>query len=119
MPEVAKKATLDLAQKKLFVNGEEFPWRISEDGPQLDDLVSPLRRITLTFYAHDVEVIPAKTIAMEKAALRVEQARREVADAQLRAKEAGERLLAAHAEAALAEAEAKGQINWTKDEDGE
>lgn len=40
MPEFAEKVTLDLARKKLFVNGNE------------------LRSVTLTFYTKDIEVIP-------------------------------------------------------------
>lgn len=117
MPEVAKKATLDLARRKLFVDGEEFPWHISEDGPQLNDLVSPPRSITLTFYAHDVEVIPVKTIAVERAELVVERETRALADAQRHVQDASMRLAAAQAELKSAQAEARGQIDWTKDEE--
>ena len=60
MPEIAKKVTLDLAKKKLFVDGAEFPWLISKEGPSFGgDMDGPIRRITLTFFADDLEVIPA------------------------------------------------------------
>jgi hypothetical protein len=60
MPEIAKLVTLDLKQRKLFVDGQEFPWWIDEKGPILNNLAAPgeLRSVTLTFYADDVEVIP-------------------------------------------------------------
>ncbi|ORL40177.1 hypothetical protein A6F59_16710 [Prescottella equi] len=60
MPGIAKKAVLDLAQKKFYVDGEEFPWFIDADGPTLNNLCSPdtLRSVTLTFFVEDVEVIP-------------------------------------------------------------
>jgi hypothetical protein len=60
MPELPKKVTIDLASKKLFVNGEEFPWHLTEEGPRLMALTDPdaLPSVTLTFYAEDVEVIP-------------------------------------------------------------
>lgn len=63
MPELAKKISVDLAHKKLFVDGEEFPWRISEEGPRLMALTGPdaLPSVTITFYAENVEVIPAST----------------------------------------------------------
>ncbi|MGW4718858.1 hypothetical protein [Nocardia sp. NPDC004260] len=62
MPELPKLVTLDLAQKKLFIDGVEFPWHISAEGPRLNALMTPddLRSVTLTFYTEDVEVIPAK-----------------------------------------------------------
>lgn len=61
MPDIASKVTLDLAQKKLFIDGTEFPYAISDDGVSLSDLGSSksLQAVTLTFFADDVEVIPA------------------------------------------------------------
>lgn len=60
MPELAKKVTLDLAARKLYVDGSEFPWLISEDGPQFNDLATrgSIRSVTLTFFTQDVEVVP-------------------------------------------------------------
>lgn len=63
MPNVAKHVTLDLAQKKLFVDGQEFPWLITEDGPHFDRMCQPraMKTVTLTFYTEDVEVVPERT----------------------------------------------------------
>lgn len=60
MPEIAKKVTLDLKQRKLFVDGTEFPWAITADGPTFGSLVGHhvLRTVTLSFFTDDVEVIP-------------------------------------------------------------
>ncbi|MBF6189439.1 hypothetical protein [Nocardia farcinica] len=61
MPDIAKHVTVDLAQRKLYVNGEEFPYLVAEDGIQIDHLVA--RRgptpVTVTFFTEDVEVVPA------------------------------------------------------------
>lgn len=59
MPELPKLATVDLVRRKLFVDGVEFPWHISEDGARLDIPRRPddLRRVTLTFYAERGELI--------------------------------------------------------------
>lgn len=60
MPDIAQKATLDLKEKKLFVDGVEFPWLISEEGPKLNNLAADatMRSVTLTFFVDDVEVLP-------------------------------------------------------------
>lgn len=60
MPDIAKLVTLDLAKKKLYVDGAEFPWLISEEGPSFAPLSDPrdLRRMTITILADDVEVLP-------------------------------------------------------------
>lgn len=60
MPAMAKLVTLDLARRKLYVDGAEFPWLISEAGPQLNDLAAnnQVRSVTLTFFCDDVVVIP-------------------------------------------------------------
>lgn len=60
MPEIAKLVTLDLARKKLFVDGAEFPWLISQEGPIFSALADPhdVRQVTLTFFTDDVSVIP-------------------------------------------------------------
>lgn len=59
MPEMAKKAVLDLEQRKLFIDGAEFPWYISEDGPTVAcEGVNEIPAVALTFYAESIEVIP-------------------------------------------------------------
>ena len=61
MPEIARKVVVDLAQKKLFINGDEFPWAISEGGVSLTALGSKneLQGVSFTMFADDVEVLPA------------------------------------------------------------
>lgn len=70
MPDIAKKAVLDLAQKKFYVDGEEFPWFIDVDGPTLNNLCSPdtLRSVTLTFFVEDVEVVPEEAASSDEGA---------------------------------------------------
>ncbi len=60
MPEIPRLAVIDLAAKKLFVDGAEFPWLISEEGPKLDGLADRNlpRSVTLTFFVDDVQVVP-------------------------------------------------------------
>ena len=104
MPELAKKVTLDLARNRLFINGEEFPWHISEEGPVLNDVMArnALRSVSITFYAEDIEVIPAKSVAVEAAELRIEHAQRALADAEANVRDASLRLQMAHGELAAA-----------------
>lgn len=60
MPEIAKLVTLDLAKKKLYIDGAEFPWLISQEGPTFSALANPheIRQMTITIFADDVEVLP-------------------------------------------------------------
>jgi len=60
MPDLAKLVTLDLSQKKLYIDGVEFPWLISQEGPTFNALADPgdVRRVTVTILADDVQVIP-------------------------------------------------------------
>ena len=60
MPEVPKKITVDLAAKKLLIDGTEFPWLITGDGPQVvwPDLKGN-GLVTITIPADGVEVIAA------------------------------------------------------------
>lgn len=60
MPALAQKVTVDLKQKKLFINGVEFPWYISEDGVDITGLAAnnELAMVSFTMLAVDVEVIP-------------------------------------------------------------
>ena len=57
MPKPADLVSLDLKQRKLFIDGEEFPWSISVDGPIFGPLTGSVREVTLTILAYDVEVI--------------------------------------------------------------
>lgn len=59
MPALAQKVTVDLKQKKLFINGVEFPWYISEGGVDIAGLAASdeLAMVSLTLLAADVEVI--------------------------------------------------------------
>ncbi|MEV6432589.1 hypothetical protein [Nocardia sp. NPDC051463] len=69
MPDIAKLVTLDLAAKKLYIDGAEFPWWISEEGPTFGPLTDPrdVRRVTLTILADDVEIIPEGAEKMQAA----------------------------------------------------
>lgn len=60
MPSIPQKITVDMKQKKLFINGSEFPWYITEDGVNILGLASnnELATVQLTLLATDVEVIP-------------------------------------------------------------
>lgn len=60
MPDLANLVVLDLSRKKLFVDGVEFPWLISQEGPTFSALANPYepRAVTVTFFADDVQVIP-------------------------------------------------------------
>lgn len=109
MPELAEMVTLDLAQKKMFVNGEEFPWFISEQGPTFAGLANPdeIRSVTLTFYAKDVEVIPEGPLTVEEARRRVERAHRDLTGAHEDVRRAAERATKAQEEFAAARDEAK------------
>ncbi|EOM75763.1 hypothetical protein DW322_00825 [Rhodococcus rhodnii] len=61
-PRVASGVTLDWNERKLLVDGTEFPWLIAEEpGPSIqvdtDDFTS-ISRVTVTFFADgDVEII--------------------------------------------------------------
>ena len=60
MPNLAR-IVLDMAQRKLFIDGSEFPWYVSEDGIEVHDLMASneLPSITLRILADSIEVIPA------------------------------------------------------------
>jgi hypothetical protein len=60
MPDFPNLVTVDLHSKKLLINGVEFPWYITEEGPRIDGLMAPntLKSVTLTIYTKDIEVIP-------------------------------------------------------------
>lgn len=59
MPEIAKSVVLNLKQRKLFVDGEEFPWAISEEGPRLEwEGINSIGAVTLTILADAITVVP-------------------------------------------------------------
>lgn len=62
MPEIAKRVVLDLMQKKLFVDGEEFPWHIEAGGPMISAAPNEISRVSLTFFADAIEVIPVQDV---------------------------------------------------------
>ncbi|MFE3060664.1 hypothetical protein [Nocardia sp. NPDC059239] len=57
MPELAKNVVIDYEHEKLFIDGHEFPWVISEDGPILnaEPDVGPVQ-VTVTLLAERAEV---------------------------------------------------------------
>lgn len=60
-PRLPRKALVDLRSKKLFLDGEEFPWFISQDGIDVQDLGNKkkaLPMITFSILVQTVEVIP-------------------------------------------------------------
>ncbi|QDF16183.1 hypothetical protein SEA_MALACHAI_10 [Gordonia phage Malachai] len=61
MPKVPNRVTIDRKQRKVFVDGVEFPWMIAEQGPDVDDIANPhaIPTVTIPIIAADVEVIPA------------------------------------------------------------
>jgi hypothetical protein len=61
MPELAKRVVLDLKQRKLFIDGTQFPWLIVEDGVHIEAGVDELCKATVTFFADAVEVIPRES----------------------------------------------------------
>lgn len=78
MPDIPKLVTLDLEQRKLFVDGVEFPWYLDEEGPSISLTPSgELHRVTLTFLAEDTQVIPEEA----RESTEVFMARQRLADA--------------------------------------
>ncbi|MBF6213757.1 hypothetical protein IU487_22325 [Nocardia puris] len=57
---MAERVTIDLAARKILIDGEEFPYLLHKDGPRVNNLDTrdELRSVTLTFFAKDIEVIP-------------------------------------------------------------
>jgi hypothetical protein len=60
VPRLADKAVVDLRAKKLFIDGEEFPWFISQDGVDIEGLgdKKALPLLSLSILVRTVEVIP-------------------------------------------------------------
>jgi len=67
MPSLPKKAVLDLRCNKLFIDGEEFPWYISEDGVDVAGLLgnNEIPALSFTIFAETVDVIPKDSGAPE------------------------------------------------------
>jgi hypothetical protein len=69
MPEIANLVTLDPNQRKLLIDGLEFPWLISEDGLTINNLppTPKLPSVTVTFFPNDVEVVeqPKKKLIVD------------------------------------------------------
>jgi len=61
MPELAKKITIDMQKKKLLINNVEFPWYVTEDGFDVEDILNGNELPTVSFrvLAETLEVIPA------------------------------------------------------------
>jgi hypothetical protein len=59
MPELAKLVTVDLKQRKVFVDGVEFPWVIEANGVEVSGLGGDeIRTVTLTIPSEDLQVVP-------------------------------------------------------------
>ncbi|WP_156161662.1 hypothetical protein [Nocardia vulneris] len=59
MPELAKRVTIDHDKSKLYIDGVEFPWQITEQGPVVAEAVPgwPLKLVTVAILAENVEII--------------------------------------------------------------
>ena len=55
-----KKAVLDLEAERLFIDGAEFPWYITEDGVEVNSLLdrNAIPTISFAMFAETVEIIP-------------------------------------------------------------
>jgi hypothetical protein len=60
MANLPRKALVDLRCDKLFIDGEEFPWFITEDGISITGLGdrNALPMLSFSILAETVEVIP-------------------------------------------------------------
>jgi hypothetical protein len=65
MPKLPKTAVLDLRCNKLLIDGEEFPWYITEDGVDVAGLIGnhTIPALSFTIFAETVDVIPADSDA--------------------------------------------------------
>jgi hypothetical protein len=58
-PTLAKKITVDLHAKRLYVDGVEFPWHVSADDIEITGLgPDSMPTVRLSILAETVEVIP-------------------------------------------------------------
>ncbi|WP_280447838.1 hypothetical protein [Nocardia cyriacigeorgica] len=57
MPENAKIVVIDHVARTMMVDGREFPWHITDNGPSVTprESAEALERVTVTFYAEHVE----------------------------------------------------------------
>jgi hypothetical protein len=67
MPELPRRAVIDLRANKLFIDGEEFPWYITEDGIDVIGLGDKhaLPVLSFSILAETVDVIPKDDIAQD------------------------------------------------------
>lgn len=63
VPHLPKKAVLDLNAERLFIDGVEFPWYITEDGVDVASLLdsNAIPTLSFTMFAETIEVMPKKT----------------------------------------------------------
>ena len=60
MGRLPKIAVLDLEAARLFIDGAEFPWYITDDGVEVGSLLdsNAIPTLSFTIFAETVEVIP-------------------------------------------------------------
>lgn len=60
MPSLPNRITIDRAQHKVLIDGQEFPWFIEEGGPTIDgiDNANAAPVVWLPVLTKDIEVIP-------------------------------------------------------------
>ncbi|HEY9314636.1 hypothetical protein [Williamsia sp.] len=58
MPDVPQKIVVDHEAQKLFVDGEEFPWLITEEGPTINPAgPDEIPTVTVTLFTAQVEEV--------------------------------------------------------------
>lgn len=60
MPNLPNLITIDRKQQKVLVDGDEFPWFITEDGPTVEGADNPeeVTTVTVSIFTDEVEEIP-------------------------------------------------------------
>ena len=83
MPDIPAKAVLDQGNHKLFIDGVEFPYMMTNPGPVLSGRPNDLCTVTLTFLVDSIEVlpIPERTEAECQAELHVQVASQKLTQA--------------------------------------
>lgn len=63
-----QKAVLDLQAERLFIDGAEFPWYITEDGVEVGSLLdkNAIPTLSFTMFAETVEIIPKESEGTSK-----------------------------------------------------
>lgn len=57
MPKIADRIVVDYAHRRLFIEGQEFPWTIAEEGCRVSASDENIATVTVTLYARQVEAI--------------------------------------------------------------